>query len=220
MVGQQTLIVRDLGLRPYSVVYHAMHRFTDRRAVDTIDEMWLVQHPSVFTQGQTIKADHLLIHSTIPVIQSDRGGQITYHAPGQQIIYTLLDLKRRKLGVRNLVTLLEESVITTLAQFGIIGTVRRDAPGVYVGQKKICSLGLRVRRGCSLHGLALNVAMDMLPFSYINPCGYPGLEMTQLHDLDATITPQEVSAALVANLIYLLGYSSAESHTWSADDYE
>ncbi len=201
---QDTLLIRHLGLQPYETVSQAMHDFTDTRDENTPDELWLVEHPPVFTQGQAGKAEHLLGTGNIPVIQSDRGGQVTYHGPGQQIMYVLLNLKRRKLGVRELVTLLEQTVVNTLAEFNIEAYPKADAPGVYVGNKKICSLGLRIRRGCSFHGLALNVAMDLTPFLRINPCGYAGMEMAQVSGWVADATPDSVSPVLVEQFLALL----------------
>ncbi|WP_232230634.1 MULTISPECIES: lipoyl(octanoyl) transferase LipB [Alteromonas] len=155
-----------------------MQRFTDDRDSDTIDEIWLVEHDPVFTQGQAGKAEHILVPGDIPVVQVDRGGQVTYHGPGQQVIYLLLNIKRRKLGVRHLVTAMEEAVVGLLAQYDVVAYPKPDAPGVYVNEQKVCSLGLRIRNGCSFHGLALNVNMDLSPFQRINPCGYAGMEMT------------------------------------------
>ncbi|MRS13992.1 lipoyl(octanoyl) transferase LipB [Enterobacteriaceae bacterium RIT691] len=199
-----TLLVRQLGVQPYEPISQAMHEFTDSRDETTPDEIWLVEHQPVFTQGQAGKAEHVLVPGDIPVIQSDRGGQVTYHGPGQQVMYVLLDLKRRKLGVRELVTLLEQTVVNTLAEYGIDSHPRADAPGVYVGEKKICSLGLRIRKGCSFHGLALNVAMDLSPFMRINPCGYAGMEMTQMQCWAAEAKPENISPVLVANFLALL----------------
>jgi lipoyl(octanoyl) transferase len=170
-------------LQDYQTVWQAMSDFTDQRTADTQDQLWLVEHPPVFTQGQAGKAEHLLFPSDIPVIQTNRGGQVTYHGPGQLVAYPLLDLRRRKMGVRELVTHIEQIIIATLDHFGIKSAAKTDAPGVYVGGKKIASLGLRVRKGCSFHGLALNVDMDLSPFLQINPCGYQGLEMTQVRNL-------------------------------------
>lgn len=198
--------IRQWGLQPYSVVNQAMHDFTDQRTPLTMDECWLVEHPAVFTQGQAGKAEHLLNPGTIPVIQSDRGGQVTYHGPGQLVAYLLIDLKRRKLGVRQLVTAIEQSVVQTLAHFAIAAYAKADAPGVYVDEKKICSLGLRVRKGCSFHGLALNVAMDLQPFARINPCGYAGLTMTQIADFLPTITLEQTSSLMIQQLTEHLGY--------------
>nr|WP_159464330.1 lipoyl(octanoyl) transferase LipB [Scandinavium goeteborgense] len=199
-----TLLVRQLGVQPYEPVSQAMHDFTDRRDESTPDEIWLVEHQPVFTQGQAGKAEHVLVPGDIPVVQSDRGGQVTYHGPGQQVMYVLLDLKRRKLGVRELVTLLEQTVVNTLAEFGIESHPRVDAPGVYVGEQKICSLGLRIRKGCSFHGLALNVAMDLSPFLRINPCGYAGMEMTQMQHWYAEAKPENISPVLVSQFLALL----------------
>ena len=199
-----TIIVRQLGVQPYEPVSQAMHEFTDQRDENTPDELWLVEHPPVFTQGQAGKAEHLLMPGDIPVVQSDRGGQVTYHGPGQQVMYVLLNLKRRRLGVRELVTLLEQTVVNTLGEYGIDAHPRADAPGVYVGEKKICSLGLRIRKGCSFHGLALNIDMDLTPFLRINPCGYAGMEMTQMRALVAGVKTETVSPVLVPAFLALL----------------
>jgi lipoyl(octanoyl) transferase len=178
------LMVKELGRRDYIPVWRAMQSFTDNRGEETCDELWLVEHPPVFTMGLNGKHEHLLHpHGDIPVVQVDRGGQVTYHGPGQIVAYVLLDLRRLGLGPRQLVTALELGVIAFLSEFGLDAMGRRDAPGVYVGGAKIAALGLRVRRGCCYHGLSLNVAMDLEPFSRINPCGYPGLQVTQLLDL-------------------------------------
>lgn len=201
---QDKILVRHLGLQPYEPVSQAMHDFTDSRDDTTPDEIWLVEHLPVFTQGQAGKAEHLLMTGDIPVIQSDRGGQITYHGPGQQVMYVLLNLKRRKLGVRELVTVLEQTVVNTLAEYGIDAHPRADAPGVYVGEMKICSLGLRIRKGCSFHGLALNINMDLAPFLRINPCGYAGMEMTQMRQWVETATPDIIRPVLLNNLLALL----------------
>ncbi|MDN4981324.1 lipoyl(octanoyl) transferase LipB [Enterobacter hormaechei] len=201
---QDKILVRHLGLQPYEPVSQAMHDFTDMRDDTTPDEIWLVEHLPVFTQGQAGKAEHLLMTGDIPVIQSDRGGQVTYHGPGQQVMYVLLNLKRRKLGVRELVTLLEQTVVNTLAEYGIDAHPRADAPGVYVGEMKICSLGLRIRKGCSFHGLALNINMDLTPFQRINPCGYAGMEMTQMRQWVDTATPENIRPVLLKNFLALL----------------
>lgn len=187
-----------------------MHHYTDQRDDQSRDEIWLVEHPPVFTQGQAGKAEHLLMPGDIPVVQSDRGGQVTYHGPGQQVMYVLIDVKRRKLGVRQLVTILEETVIATLATFGVSARARADAPGVYVGEEKICSLGLRIRKGCSFHGLALNVAMDLSPFLRINPCGYAGMSMTQLKNFQPEVTTEQVRAPLISAFARLSGYENVE----------
>lgn len=179
-----SITIKTLGLHSYESTWQAMRDFTEQRTETTSDELWIVEHPAVLTQGLNGKAEHLLqtLHD-IPLVQTDRGGQITYHGPGQLLIYVLFDLKRAKLGVRALVTLIEESIIEYLHQHGITAVARADAPGVYVNQQKIASLGLKIRKQCSYHGLALNVDMDLLPFKLINPCGLKGMLMTQLSDL-------------------------------------
>ena len=174
--------MRRLGLQPYAKVLAEMHAFSAARTADAVDELWLLQHEKVFTQGQAGKPEHILDAGDVPVIQSDRGGQVTYHGPGQLIVYFLLDVKRREAGVRGLVDLIEQSLLRVLASYGIEGELRKSAPGVYVSGRKIAALGLRIRRGCSLHGLSFNIDMDLEPFSRINPCGYAGLESTQLRD--------------------------------------
>ena len=204
------LIVRQLGLQDYQEIWHKMQDFTDNRNAETIDEVWLVEHYPVFTQGQAGKPEHLLQSGAIPLVQSDRGGQITYHGPGQQVMYVLIDIRRHQnLNVRRLVTALEQSVVRTLADYAIEGYSKVDAPGVYIDGKKICSLGLRIRKGCSFHGLAFNINMDLQPFHYINPCGYAGLEMCQLADFigrDEAVL-DKVSPKLVNHLAELLGYN-------------
>ncbi len=207
---QDKILVRHLGLQPYEPVSQAMHDFTDTRDDTTPDEIWLVEHLPVFTQGQAGKAEHLLMTGDIPVIQSDRGGQVTYHGPGQQVMYVLLNLKRRKLGVRELVTLLEQTVVNTLAEYDIDAHPRADAPGVYVGEMKICSLGLRIRKGCSFHGLALNINMDLTPFQRINPCGYAGMEMTQMRQWVDTATPDNIRPVLLKSFLALLNNPACE----------
>ncbi|AHG21554.1 lipoate--protein ligase [Chania multitudinisentens RB-25] len=214
------IILRQLGLQPYEPVSQAMHNFTNHRTAITPDELWLVQHQPVFTQGQAGKAEHVLMPGDIPVVQSDRGGQVTYHGPGQQVLYVMVDLKRNNVGVRQLVTALEDTVINTLAHFKIASRARPDAPGVYVGEQKICSLGLRIRKGCSFHGLALNVAMDLTPFQQINPCGYAGMQMTQISALLPGISIEDVHPTLVQEFVHLLGYQTAELCHWNLHDYE
>lgn len=177
------LIIRSLGRQPYEPVWGAMKAFTDGRGPETVDELWVVEHDPVFTQGLAGKPEHVLNPGKIPIVQSDRGGQVTYHGPGQVVVYPLLDLNRSGLGVRCLVDRLEQAVIDMLAEEGIQSGRRDGAPGVYVNQAKIASIGLKVRRGCTYHGLAFNVAMDLAPFSLINPCGFSGLAMTQLSEL-------------------------------------
>ncbi len=182
------VIVRQLGRQPYEPIFEAMKRFTDERDQNTQDEIWLVEHDAVFTQGQAGKAEHILMPGDIPVVQVDRGGQVTYHGPGQQVIYLMLNIKRRKLGVRHLVTAMEEAVVGLLEKYGVTAYPKPDAPGVYVDEKKVCSLGLRIRNGCSFHGLALNVNMDLSPFQRINPCGYAGMEMIDTARLNGPTT--------------------------------
>ncbi|KAA9000140.1 lipoyl(octanoyl) transferase LipB [Affinibrenneria salicis] len=211
---QDKITIRQFGVQPYQPVSLAMHHFTDLRDAASGDEIWLVEHPPVFTQGQAGKAEHVLTPGDIPVIQSDRGGQVTYHGPGQQVMYILIDLKRRRLGVRQLVTALEETVIQTLAHFSVNARARADAPGVYVGEKKICSLGLRIRKGCSFHGLALNIAMDLSPFQRINPCGYAGMQMTQLSALAPGATLPDTAPLLVGTFMQLLGYRHRQMLDW------
>ncbi|MFE8102832.1 lipoyl(octanoyl) transferase LipB [Brenneria goodwinii] len=211
---QDKIIVRQLGVQPYEPVSLAMHEFTDLRDDKTLDEIWLVQHPPVFTQGQAGKAEHVLMPGDIPVIQSDRGGQVTYHGPGQQVMYVLVDLKRRKLGVRLLVSAIENTVVNTLAHFHIEAHARADAPGVYVGERKICSLGLRIRKGCSFHGLALNIAMDLSPFLRINPCGYAGMQMAQVSDYVPGVTVEDTAPVLLKSFRQLLGYQQCELIDW------
>ncbi|SEK66118.1 lipoyl(octanoyl) transferase [Kosakonia sacchari] len=203
-MSQDTILIRNLGLQSYEPVSQQMHDFTDTRDDTTPDEIWLVEHHPVFTQGQAGKAEHVLAPGDIPVIQSDRGGQVTYHGPGQQVMYVLINLKRRKIGVRELVTLLENTVINTLATQGIKAQARADAPGVYVQGKKICSLGLRIRKGCSFHGLALNIDMDLAPFMRINPCGYAGMEMIQVSQLTENTGVEKIRPILVQQFLALL----------------
>ena len=175
--------VRDWGRSDYETVWRAMRRFTDERDADAADEIWQVEHPPVFTLGQAGRAEHVLDAGDIPLVQTDRGGQVTYHGPGQAVLYPLLDLRRHGLGARRLVTLLEQTVVDWLAGHGVESAPRPDAPGVYVGEAKIAALGLRIRRGCSYHGLAVNIAMDLAPFQRINPCGYAGMPVTDLASL-------------------------------------
>ncbi|MBI6854588.1 lipoyl(octanoyl) transferase LipB [Pseudomonas cichorii] len=204
---------RDLGLIDYESAWHAMQRFTDGRDRDTPDEIWLVQHPPVFTQGQSGKAEHLLLPGNIPVVQVDRGGQVTYHGPGQLVAYLLLDVRRLGFGVRDLVTRIENTLIALLDSYGVTAAAKADAPGVYVDGAKIASLGLRIRNGCSFHGLALNVDMDLEPFRRINPCGYAGLAMTQLRDHAGKTEFSEVSARLRAQLVKHLDYAEQATLT-------
>lgn len=208
-----TLEITDLGVRRYEQVWAAMTEFTNLRTPETSDKLWLVQHPPVYTQGQAGKPEHLLTISNIPVVQSDRGGQVTYHGPGQLVVYPLLDLRRLKMGVRDLVTALEEIIVATLTHYQINAFAKANAPGVYVNvhgdNHKISSLGLRVRKGCSFHGLSLNIAMDLAPFLHINPCGYPNLKMTQIQDLLAKpVVLSDVQQKLVTEFAQKLGYKT------------
>lgn len=195
------VVLRHLGRRDYLPVWQVMQRFTDQRDATTRDELWLVEHPPVFTVGLNGKPEHLLAPGDIPVVKVDRGGQVTYHGPGQIVLYFLLDLRRRGLGVRALVSLMEQAVIDLLAGYHIKAESRREAPGVYVNGAKIAALGLRVRKGCSYHGLALNVEMDLEPFARINPCGYPGLAVTELRALGVI----DSQAVIETNLLRIVG---------------
>lgn len=203
---------RELGQVEYEPTWHAMQRFTDTRGVDTPDEIWLLEHAPVFTQGQAGKAEHVLFPGDIPVVQVDRGGQVTYHGPGQLVAYLLLDVRRSGIGVRELVSRMERSLIDLLASYGVSANAKPDAPGVYVEGAKIASLGLRIRNGRSFHGLALNVDMDLQPFQRINPCGYAGMAMTQLADQAASpIVFAEVTARLREQLSKHLDYAQQQS---------
>ena len=197
----------------YTEVWQKMQNFTDNRDTNTTDELWLVEHPAVFTQGQAGKEEHILMPSDIPIVKVDRGGQVTYHGLGQQVIYFLIDLRRKKIGVRQLVTLIENSLIRTLADYHTTAYAKPNAPGVYVNEKKIASLGLRIRKGCSFHGLALNVNMDLSPFLHINPCGYAGLEMEQTSALNGPHTLLDAGNALVKHLIPLLEATTVDFKT-------
>jgi lipoyl(octanoyl) transferase len=201
--------IRALGLAPYEPTWRAMQRFTDERDAATEDEIWLLEHPPVYTQGMNGDPAHVLASGDIPVIQIDRGGQVTYHGPGQLVVYPLLDVRRMQLGVRDFVVALEDAVIAYVARFGIVAQGRRDAPGVYVAGRKLASLGLRIRRGASYHGLALNVNMDLAPFAGINPCGLQGLQVTQLAELggpdDVARVAEEFGPLLHATLLARAG---------------
>lgn len=190
-------VIRNLGLQEYESIWHNMQQFTQNRSHETPDEIWVVEHFPVYTLGLNGKREHLLNTGSIPVINSDRGGQVTYHGPGQLVIYTLLDIKRLNLGIRQLVTILEQAMIITLAELGIIAVSRADAPGVYVNDKKIGSIGLRIKKNCSYHGLSLNNDMDLRPFNHINPCGYSDLKVTQLSDLGVTISTHQLASSVV-----------------------
>ncbi len=200
------LYVRYMGKQDYNAVFEKMRDFTQQRTPASVDEMWCLQHPAVFTLGANADQQHILSQTNIPIVQSDRGGQVTYHAPGQVIIYLLVDLKRKSIGVKRLVQLIEKSVVGLLSDYNIISQARADAHGVYVNEAKIASLGLRVHSGCSYHGVALNVDMDMKPFSLINPCGFPGLAVTQLKDHSITESVESVSEKLALKLCEHLNY--------------
>ncbi|MDZ7869880.1 MAG: lipoyl(octanoyl) transferase LipB [Rheinheimera sp.] len=207
------MIIRDLGQVDYTSTWQRMQQFTDQRDDSTVDEIWLLEHPPVFTQGQAGKAEHLLFPGDIPVVQVDRGGQVTYHGPGQLVAYVLLNIKRRNLGVRQLVNLIEQSIIATLATNQVDAYAKADAPGVYVNEKKVASLGLRVRKGCTFHGLALNVDMDLSPFSRINPCGYAGMQMVQSKDLGGPVSMLQAKQQLTTQLVKLLNVSEFQEIT-------
>lgn len=191
------VVIRNLGLQEYKSVWQDMQRFTQERNEESADELWIVEHFAVYTLGLNGKREHLLNPGNTPVINSDRGGQVTYHGPGQLVIYTLLDIKRLNLGVRQLVTILEQAMISVLAGQGIAAVSRADAPGVYVNDKKIGSIGLRIKKNCSYHGLSLNNDMDLRPFDYINTCGYSDLKVTQLSDLGVTISTNQLASSVI-----------------------
>lgn len=197
----EVIVVRSLGLQEYEPLWRAMQQFTDTRSADTPDEIWFTEHPPVFTLGLNASREHLLTPGDIPVIQIDRGGQVTYHGPGQLMIYPLIDLKRARLGVRSLVTALEQTVVDLCANFDVEAGSRSDAPGVYVLDKKIASVGLRVRRGASYHGMALNIDVDLEPFSRINPCGFSDLEVTDLKSIGLDEGRNEIQARIQEHLL-------------------
>jgi lipoyl(octanoyl) transferase len=203
-----TLVVRALGLQEYEPLWRAMQQFTEQRDPQTADEIWFTEHPPVFTLGLNADREHLIAPGNIPVVQIDRGGQVTYHGPGQLMIYPLIDLKRSKIGVRNLVTALEQTIVDLAADINIKAAARADAPGVYVDGRKLASVGLRVRRGASYHGMALNVDVDLEPFSRINPCGYQDLELTDLHRLGAVEPMQDITDRVLRHLLAHLGMAS------------
>jgi lipoyl(octanoyl) transferase len=209
----ETLGFRELGILPYEPTWHAMQRFTAEREAVTPDEVWLLEHERVFTQGQAGKAEHVLFPGDIPVVQVDRGGQVTYHGPGQLVAYLMLDVRRSGIGVRDLVSRIEQSLIGLLDSYGVTAVSKPDAPGVYVGGAKIASLGLRIRNGRSFHGLALNVDMDLEPFRRINPCGYAGMAMTQLSQLAGPIALADVRERLRGELVERLGYAAQKTLT-------
>lgn len=201
-----TLNIRHLGLVEYQGTWRAMQAFTENRAPDTPDEIWFLEHPPVYTLGRAARPEHVLVPGDVPVVRVDRGGQVTYHGPGQMVAYVLLDLIRLGMGVRRLVDLLEQACIALAGQAGVQTSRREGAPGVYAGGRKLAALGLRVRRGCTYHGLALNVDMDLRPFERINPCGYPGLEVTALRALGVEWDLESVRDRLQAELVARLGY--------------
>lgn len=206
-----SVTLRNLGLQDYDTVYQRMTAFSAGRDEHTQDELWFLQHPKVFTQGQAGKAEHVLMPGDIPVVQSDRGGQVTYHGPGQLVVYLMVDIKRSAMGPRQLVSAIEEAIVAALQPFAIDSAPRADAPGVYVGGKKIASLGLRIKQGRSFHGLALNIDMDLEPFLRINPCGYAGMEMTQVvNETDMPVDFDDVARELRQQLVTRLGYDSSE----------
>jgi lipoyl(octanoyl) transferase len=210
----RSLFVKQLGRQPYEPVWRAMQAFTDARGPETPDELWMVEHDPVFTLGQAGRWEHVIVPGEIPVVPVDRGGQVTYHGPGQIVAYPMLDLRRLGIGVRELVNRIEQAVIDTLETWNIVATRRDGAPGVYVGDAKVAALGLRVRRGCTFHGLAFNVAMDLEPFNRINPCGYEGLRVTQVLDLGGPGSLAAVEAVLIGELALkfgLLPVSAAET---------
>lgn len=209
----RSVLFRQLGLVDYVTTWHAMQDLTNSRGSRTGDEIWLLQHPPVFTQGQAGKAEHLLAPGDIPVVQVDRGGQVTYHGPGQLVAYLLVDLRRLHIGARELVTRIETSLVQTLAELDIEAAPRADAPGVYTQGRKIASLGLRIRHGCSFHGLALNVDMDLEPFHRINPCGYQGLQMAQVKEFVNRPDFAAISARLADHLANNLGYTERQIST-------
>jgi lipoyl(octanoyl) transferase len=206
----QSIRVKSLGLVDYLPTWQAMQDFTLNRDEHTQDEIWLLQHNPVFTQGQAGKAEHILASGDIPVVQVDRGGQVTYHGPGQLIAYILIDIKRNKMGVRNLVTAIENSVVATLKDFGIDAAAKPDAPGVYVNGDKIASLGLRIKKGRSFHGLGFNIDIDLSPFDRINPCGYAGLKMVKLSDYVDKPDFDQVAKQWANHLCQLLDYQQIE----------
>lgn len=212
------VIVRSLGLQEYEPLWRAMQRFTDQRTDQTPDEIWLTEHPPVFTLGLNASREHVLNPGDIPVIQIDRGGQVTYHGPGQLMIYPLIELRRNRLGVRDLVTALEQSIVDLVAALDITAAARADAPGVYVEGRKLASVGLRVRRGASYHGMALNIDLDLEPFTRINPCGFSDLELTDLKRLGIDTSMQDTAEQLLPLLLGHLGLSQKTVTAASAFD--
>jgi lipoyl(octanoyl) transferase len=204
-------------MQDYESIWHAMQEYTDTRDSNSQDELWIVEHSPVFTQGQAGKSEHILNPGDIPVIQVDRGGQVTYHGPGQLVVYPLIDIKRNKIGVRQLVNHIEQSIVDMLGQYDIEAYAKADAPGVYINERKVASLGLRIRKGCSFHGLALNVDMDLAPFQRINPCGYAGLEMVQCKALGGPQTVLEAGDKLIQTFSQIMGYQQLVHHQGLAE---
>ncbi len=208
-MSKQTIIIKHLGLRDYEPVWREMQKFTDERGIETADELWLVEHPPVFTQGLAGKAEHVLAAGDIPVIQVDRGGQVTYHGPGQIVAYPMINLRRHGIGVKSLVYGIEQAIIDTVAQYDVTAKRKDNAPGVYVAGAKIASLGLRIRKACSFHGLAFNIDMDLEPFQRINPCGFSGLEVIQLADLANDVKISIVEQQLIKAFCEQLNFTAA-----------
>ncbi len=208
-MNSANVTIRWLGQQDYMTSWQAMRQFTDQRTDQTLDEIWLLEHAPVFTQGQNGKAEHLLNPGNIPVVQTDRGGQVTYHGPGQLMVYCLIDVRRKKMTIRQLVSSLEQTVIDFLAAHQISAYAKKEAPGIYIDKSKICSIGLRIRRGCSYHGIAFNIDMDLTPFARINPCGFAQLSMTQLRDHQGPTDVLSAGRQLINYLIKNLGYTSA-----------
>ena len=218
--GRGAPVLRWFGCVDYEPTWRAMQRFVEQRGPAMADEVWFLEHPPVFTLGMNARPEHVLAPGDIPLVNVDRGGQVTYHGPGQLVVYPLLDLDRAGLGVRALVEGIERAIVDTVAEWGIVAAGRRDAPGVYVGGRKLASVGLRIRKGRSYHGLALNVAMDLEPFRRINPCGYAGLPMTQLRDLIGPIDISEVADRLRGHLVRQLGYAQQKTLAGGIEAYE
>lgn len=214
----EKMVVRRFDVMPYQQIWSAMQSFTNLRNSVTEDEVWLLQHEPVFTLGQAGRHEHVLSPGEIPLVQSDRGGQVTYHGPGQLVAYTLLDLQRLKLGARDLITLLEQSIVDTLAVFHVDARAKKDAPGVYIGDSKIASIGLRIRKGASYHGLAINIDMNLEPFLRINPCGYGGLKMIQLADFVPSVSIHEVADTWLDQFNRRLGYQQLVDKKGLPDD--
>lgn len=202
----ETLVARTLGLQPYQPIWQAMQTFTEQRNANTLDEIWILEHEAVLTLGRNGKKEHIHPRNKIPVVEIDRGGQVTYHGPGQLIVYLMIDLKRQSMGVRQLVSLMEQSIIDTLNEYQLTAYAKKEAPGVYINEAKIAALGLRIKKGCSFHGLSLNLQMDLSPFQQINPCGYENLEVVQLSDYIEKVEVSQVLHQLTCHLSDNIGY--------------